>query len=291
MKRLPLCFKQEIPGRELFDCLEILKSLKVNTVCQSSHCPNLTSCFKKNELTFMILGNICTRSCAFCAVDKERFRPLSLDLDEAGNVREAVKRLGLKYVVITSVTRDDLPDAGASQFRKTIEALYQLDNSIKIEVLIPDFNGSIVGLRQIVKASPDVIGHNLETVERLYSQVRPDSSYVGSLRILKTVKELDSNMVTKSSLILGMGEKRCEVLRTIEDLFSVNTDILIFGQYLAPSERHYPVKEFLTLERFGEYRDFALKLGIKAVLSLPLARSSYQAERLYREATECMISS
>ena len=291
MIKLPAWFKQEIPGRDVFGCLEILKSLKVNTVCQSSHCPNLNSCFKKSELTFMILGDICTRSCSFCAIDKERFRPLSLDLDEPKNIREAVKRLGLKYVVITSVTRDDLSDAGAGQFRRTIEVLHQFDNSIKIEVLIPDFNGSISALRQIVKASPNVIGHNLETVEGLYSQVRADSSYTGSLRILKTVKELDSDIVTKSSLILGMGEKKHEVLKTIEDLFSVNTDILIFGQYLAPSERHYPVKEFLTLDKFKEYRDFALKLGIKAVLSAPLARSSYQAERLYREATECMISS
>ena len=291
MNRLPFWFKQEVPDNNVFNYLKILKSIKVNTVCQSSHCPNLTSCFKKNQITFMILGDACTRNCSFCAIDKQRLKSLSLDLDEPENVKEAVKRLRLKYVVITSVTRDDLPDAGIGQFRKTIEAIQQLDSSIKIEILIPDFNGFKDGLRQIVKALPDVVGHNLETVERLYSQVKPDSSYIGSLDILKRVKELDSNLITKSSLILGMGEKKKEVLKAIEDLSLVNIDVLVIGQYLAPSERHYPVKEFLTLEKFKEYKDFALELGIKVVLSAPLARSSYQAEELYKEVTECTILS
>lgn len=290
MNRLPSWFKQEIPDNKVFAILKILKSRGVNTVCQSSHCPNLSSCFKNNELTFMILGNTCTRNCRFCAVDKTRSRPLNLDEHEPGKIKQVVESLGLKYVVITSVTRDDLADAGAGQFKRTIEALRQIDYSVRQEVLIPDFNGSRDALRQVVDASPDVIAHNLETVERLYNQVRPDYNYQRSLGVLKSIKELDPNIITKSSLVLGMGEMSHEVISAIKDLVSVQTDILVLGQYLCPSERHYPVKEFITIDKFNQYRELALKLGIKVVLSAPLARSSYRAEYLYREVSPCMNS-
>lgn len=289
--RLPYWFRQPLPDDKVFNTLNILKTLKVNTVCKMSHCPNLTGCFKNGELTFMILGRVCTRDCKFCAIDKANSTDLVLDKDEPENIKEATKLLGLKYVVLTSVTRDDLPDAGAGQFKRTIEAIGQISNSIKIEVLIPDFFGSLVALKEVVDVHPEVIAHNLETVPGLYPEVRPSASYRRSLNILKVTKKINSNIITKSSLILGLGEREEEVINTLEDLVSAGIDILTLGQYLAPSGEHYPVKKFISLEQFDRYKDIALNSGIKAVLSHPLARSSYQAEKLYQEAQRCSILS
>lgn len=237
----------------------------------------------------MLLGNICTRNCRFCAVDKEKSLPLSLDIDEPERIKEAVVRLDLDFVVLTSVARDDLEDGGSSQFRNAIDAIRRIPRTIKIEVLIPDFRGCLNALKAVVLAKPDIIGHNLETVPRIYSEVRPQADYNRALNILKNIKELDKEIITKSALLLGLGEEEGEVIQTIKDLVLVKTDILTLGQYLAPSPEHYRVKEFIRIEKFDHYKEMALSLGIKAVLSGPLVRSSYQAEELYKEVSGCMI--
>lgn len=287
--RLPLWFRQPLPDRDVFGLLVLLKELNVNTVCQSSHCPNLSGCFKNKKLTLMLLGNICTRNCRFCAVDKEKSLPLSLDIYEPERIKEAVVRLDLDFVVLTSVARDDLEDGGSSQFRNAIDAIRRIPRTIKIEVLIPDFRGCLNALKAVVLAKPDIIGHNLETVPRIYSEVRPQADYNRALNILKNIKESDKEIITKSALLLGLGEEEGEVIQTIKDLVLVKTDILTLGQYLAPSPEHYRVKEFIRIEKFDHYKEMALSLGIKAVLSGPLVRSSYKAEELYEEVSGCMI--
>jgi lipoic acid synthetase len=222
-------------------------------------------------------------------VDKEKSLPLSLDIYEPERIKEAVVRLDLDFVVLTSVARDDLEDGGSSQFRNAIDAIRRIPRTIKIEVLIPDFRGCLNALKAVVLAKPDIIGHNLETVPRIYSEVRPQADYNRALNILKNIKESDKEIITKSALLLGLGEEEGEVIQTIKDLVLVKTDILTLGQYLAPSPEHYRVKEFIRIEKFNHYKEMALSLGIKAVLSGPLVRSSYKAEELYEEVSGCMI--
>jgi lipoic acid synthetase len=204
-----------------------------------------------------------------------------VDLDEPFRIAEMVKELGLNYVVITSVSRDDLADGGASVFAKTIELIHCLKREIKAEALIPDFSGDVTCLKKIIDAGPAVIAHNLETVKRLYPEVRPKANYSLSLELLRKIKELNSSLITKSSLILGMGEKETEVIATLQDLSAVNCDILTLGQYLAPSKEHYPVKEFINPEQFIRYRQIGLDLGFKGVFSGPKMRSSYCAQEMY----------
>jgi lipoic acid synthetase len=283
INRLPIWFKQDIPDAATLEKIRLVSRLGVHTVCQEARCPNLNHCFHKSRLTFLILGDTCTRGCRFCAVKKSNNRVLPLDLDEPMRVARVVKILGLKYVVITSVTRDDLADGGAMQFIRTIELIHDIDTDIKIEVLITDFSGNIASLKGIIKAHPAVIAHNLETVKRLYQEVRPRSDYQRSLDILSRIKEINTSLITKSSLILGFGESEEEVIQAMEDLNSRGCDILTLGQYLAPSLDCYPVKEFVSREQFQRYRRIGLALGFKAVLSEPLVRSSYQAEEAYRE--------
>lgn len=280
--RLPYWFRQTIPDKEALDISQLLSQFKVNTVCKEARCPNTSYCFKNKVATFMLLGDVCTRNCSFCNVTQSINMDLAVDEEESQRIANLVKLWGLKYVVITSVTRDDLPDGGAGQFAKTINLIRKIDKGTKIEVLIPDFKGRISSLECIINLSPEIMAHNLETIRRLYPFIRPKADYERSLWVLRRIKELNPNLTTKSSLILGIGEKEEEVIYAIKDLRNNLCDILTLGQYLAPSKSHFPVKEFIDLEKFKIYKDIAIELGFKAVLSGPLVRSSYKAEEIYK---------
>lgn len=284
MNRLPAWFKQALPTQTTLETQRIISSCGVNTVCQEARCPNINSCYAQKSATFLILGKTCTRNCWFCAVEKaEENQVLALDADEPLRTAEVVRRLGLNYVVITSVTRDDLEDGGAAVFAQTIRLLRDINKKIEIEVLIPDFNGRISSLKSVLEARPDCVGHNIETVKRLYEEVRPMADYERSLWLLKAIKEIEPSAVTKSSIMLGMGETEQEVAQTMRDLSFCNCDILTLGQYLAPSEGHYPVMEFIEPEKFVRLQKTGYSLGFRSVLSGPLVRSSYQAEKVFRE--------
>lgn len=259
----------------MFKVKELLDQLGLNTVCQNAHCPNLGECFSRGTATFMIMGDVCTRNCGFCAVEKGGSGPL--DPGEPVRVARAAKELGLSHVVVTSVTRDDLPDGGANHFVETIHAIRQVLPSAKVEVLIPDFKGSLRDLKRVVEARPDVLNHNLETVPRLYPWVRPQADYSRSLEVLGAAKRFDEAIITKSGLMLGLSEEKVEVLDTMEDLRSVGCDLLTLGQYLAPSEDHLPVARFVPPEEFQELKLKGEKMGFLGVASAPLVRSSYRA--------------
>ncbi|MEW6170488.1 MAG: lipoyl synthase [Candidatus Omnitrophota bacterium] len=280
--KLPFWFRQEIANQDFFKQKKLFEELNLNTVCQKAHCPNINSCFSQKTATFMILGDICLRNCKFCAVSKDRNKILKVNPQEIDNIVETIKILYLDYVVITSVTRDDLIDGGASQFKNLIKRIHAYSLDIEIEILIPDFDGNYNALKIVVEEKPDVIGHNLETIPRLYSEIRPQADYNRSLRILKNIKDIDSQIVTKSGLMLGLGETDTEVLKTLEDLIKVGCDILTLGQYLAPSEEHCKVKTFVTPEEFKIYKNRALDMGFKEVMSGPLVRSSYQAKNIFK---------
>jgi len=260
---------------------ELIASLQLHTVCESAHCPNRGECFARGVATFMILGGVCTRQCTFCAVDSGQ--PAPPDANEPGHVVEAVKKLGLRHVVITSVTRDDLPDGGAGQFAKVIEAIRSYDSAITTEVLIPDFQGSTSALAVVVASHPAIINHNLETVPRLYPRVRPQAGYERSLRLLGNVKSIDRGLLTKSGLMLGLGEKRAEVIRVIEDLREVDCNFLTIGQYLRPSRNHHQVVRVVSLPEFEEYKDIAVTMGFRGVASAPYVRSSFRADKMFQE--------
>jgi lipoic acid synthetase len=301
--RLPTWFRQDIPDATVRGRMQLLSEFNVNTVCQQAKCPNISTCFKNNRATFMILGDTCTRNCRFCNINKSgtvfmpkqncplkgdslRFFPEpspGVDLGEPFRIAEAVKRLRLNYVVITSVTRDDLEDGGAGQFAKVIASIRGINPDMKVEVLIPDFRGRIASIKCVTDAAPSVVAHNIETVSRLYGDLRPQADYQLSLIVLSKIKELLPDVNTKSSLMLGLGETKEEVLETLRDLRDNGCDILTLGQYLAPSVNHYPLKEFITIEQFQEYKEIGISMGFKVVLSGPLVRSSYQAADLYKE--------
>ncbi len=253
----------------------------LHTVCEEALCPNLGECFNQGTATFMILGNICTRHCAFCGVKKEQ-KLLPPDPDEPLKVAEAVKKLNLKYVVITSVTRDDLSDGGAMHFVKTIEAVKQLNPQTAVEVLIPDFLGNREALEKVVKAKPKVINHNIETVPVLYDVIRPEANYKRSLNLLKQVKELDKTIYTKSGMMVGLGETQQAVKQVMNDLREVDCDIFTIGQYLAPTPQHYPVKEYVTPEGFTTYEQWGKEIGFKFVAAGSFVRSSYQAQNAFK---------
>jgi lipoic acid synthetase len=256
---------------------ELVKQYSLHTVCEEAHCPNVGECWGSGTATFMIMGELCTRACRFCNVRSGKPNSF-LDPDEPRNVARAVKDLELKYVVLTSVDRDDLPDGGASHFAKTITVVRTLAPGVCIEALIPDFGGALGNIQTVVQAGPDVIGHNLETTEPLTTKVRdPRASYHQSLRVLEHVKQLDKRVFTKSSLMLGLDEQEEDVLQTFRDLRVVGTDFLTLGQYLRPSPRNLPVIEYLTPERFSYYQKVAEELGFLYVASGPLVRSSYRA--------------
>jgi lipoic acid synthetase len=277
--RLPEWFRQDIPKPQALSRFRYFKKQGVNTVCLEAGCPNWSRCFSKNTVTFMILGNRCTRSCRFCAVEKSREKSLFLDKQEPHRILKTIKVFRLNFIILTSVTRDDLVDCGAGQFVRTINLIRNYKRNIKIEILIPDFIGPT--LKCVVLTCPDVLAHNIETVPSLYSRLRKGSDYQRSLQVIAQTKKINPHLITKSSLLLGMGERQKEVIRVMHDLFGVGCDILVLGQYLAPTLRHYPIKEFLSLEQFQRYKDIGLNLGFRAVLSSPLARTSYRAEELY----------
>ena len=263
----------------LFKMKDLLDGLHLHTVCESAECPNQAECFSKGTAVFLILGDTCTRNCRFCAIKKGH--PSPLDPSEPQNVAEAVSRLKLKHAIITSVTRDDLPDGGARHFAKTINAIRQTNSQTTIEVLIPDFQGSSAALKIIVNSPLEVINHNVETVPRLYPYVRPKADYHRSLNLLLRVKEMNPKIATKSGLMLGLGESHDEVIRVMGDLRQVDCDLLTIGQYLRPSPSHYPVCRYIPPQEFEEYQAIALEVGFKGVASAPLVRSSFNAADMY----------
>ena len=260
---------------KLSETEDILKRLSLNTVCEEANCPNRMECFNKKTATFMILGRMCTRNCTFCNVEKNL--PQQVNPEEPKNVARAAAEMNLKHVVITSVTRDDLSDGGAGHFAKVIEELRKLDSKVAIEVLIPDFKGDEQALLKVIKARPDIINHNVETVPMLYHEVRPMAVYERSLKLLSNVKKYSNDIYTKSGIMLGLGEDMEQVKEVLKDLRKVECDLLTIGQYLAPSKRHHPVIEYIHPDIFEEYKKIAYDLGFKYVASAPLVRSSYNA--------------
>jgi lipoic acid synthetase len=254
----------------------LLGELRLNTVCQQALCPNISECFRSGQATFLILGKSCTRQCSFCNVEKSI--PSPVDADEPGRIAEAVARLDLSHVVITSPTRDDLQDGGAGLYTETVAAIRKLSPKTRIELLIPDFKGDHATLGVVTSSKPDILGHNVETVPRLYS-IRNGSDYERSLDVLKICGELSPEIRTKSGIMLGMGERRDEVFQVFSDLRNAGCGYLSIGQYLAPSRTHHPVQEYIKPDLFDEFRKVALKLGFHHVESGPYVRSSYHAGR------------
>jgi len=275
----PAWLKVKFPSHENFFAVSsLVASHGLNTICRSAKCPNIAECWTEKTATFLILGDVCSRSCSFCAVPKGT--PARVSADEPGRVAEAAASLGLGYVVITSVTRDDLDDGGASQFVLCLQALRTRIPGIRIETLIPDFGGNADALKQVVEAAPDILGHNLETVETLYPRIqRPGSNYARSLAVLRNAKEWGS--ITKSGLMIGLGETEEEILQTLQDLRRVSCDLLTIGQYLQPTRGHAPVERYYTPQEFDGWKAAALGMGFIDVESGPLVRSSFHAHRLY----------
>ena len=256
---------------------KILREQKLFTVCEEASCPNLGECFGHGTATFMIMGEICTRRCPFC--DVGHGRPLPLDADEPQNMADTIQAMQLKYVVITSVDRDDLRDGGAEHFVECIEKTRAQTPNIKVETLVPDFRGRVDVAMEILKRSPpDVFNHNLETVPRLYKECRPGADYQGSLDLLKSFGEACKNVPTKSGLMLGLGEEKAEVIAVLNDLREHGVSMLTLGQYLQPTLHHLPVKKFVTPDEFNEYKVIAEKMGFEQVASAPMVRSSYHAD-------------
>ncbi len=257
---------------------ELVREQKLNTVCQAAACPNLGECWARGTATFMIGGNLCTRACGFC--DVQTGRPAPLDLDEPARVGAAVRALGLRFAVVTAVARDDLADGGAEHFARTIAAIRAEAPDCRVEVLIPDLKGSLPALQTVVDASPDVLNHNLETVERLQRPVRKAGRYARSLEVLSNAQRLRPDIPTKTGIMLGLGERPEEVRQTLVDILAHGCELLTIGQYLRPSPQHLAVERFVTPEEFQSWADEARALGFHRVASGPLVRSSYHAEEL-----------
>jgi len=276
----PSWLKKRIPPlQDLQKVKTILDKGGLRTVCEEARCPNLGECFSQGTATFLILGDVCTRNCGFCAV--QHGFPAPPAEDEPKRIAGAVVEMGIRYAVITSVTRDDLPDGGASIFARTIEAIREEDQRIKIEVLIPDFRGDLSSLETILRVSPDVLNHNIETIARLYSEVRPQADYKRSLHLLRESKRSYPRIYTKSGFMLGLGETHEEVLDLMEDLSGVGCDFLTIGQYLQPRSDRLPIERYIPPEEFEEYQKIGMKMGFKAVASGPFVRSSFHACQLF----------
>jgi lipoic acid synthetase len=265
-----------------------IKNRGLHTVCEEAHCPNQLECFGAGTATFLLLGPSCTRRCTFCAVDKSPVRVP--DPEEPRRTAEAVAEMKLKFCVVTMVTRDDLPDGGAEHVARTIEAVREKSPGAGIEVLISDLGGNRAALETVLCTAPEVLNHNLETVPRLYAQVRPQANYHRSLELLARAGSHVPRLVTKSGLMLGLGETKGEVLGAMDDLREAGCNVLTLGQYLAPSQRHHPVVRYVPPEEFAGYEAHALKRGFKAAASAPLVRSSYRADELYRVASNALLS-
>ena len=279
----PEWLKAPLPsGEKYFQIRRLMKSLNLATVCQSAACPNMGECWGGGTATIMLMGDVCTRGCRFCNVKTGNPKGW-LDKDEPAKVAKAISQMSLSYVVLTSVDRDDLPDEGAGHFAKTISYLKESTPSLLVEVLTPDFKGREDLVNLVLLAQPDVFAHNIETVESLTPKVRdPRAGYQQSLKVLEMAKK--KGFYTKSSIMLGLGEQEDEVKQTLSDLRSVGCDIVTFGQYLRPQKRHLPVKEYVTPQKFNEWKEYALKAGFLYVASGPLVRSSYRAGELFMQA-------
>lgn len=272
----PEWLKVRLPsGQNYKEVYELMRKSKLNTVCEEARCPNIAECWNRRTATFMILGDICTRSCGFCNV--KLGLPNELDLDEPRRVAESVEALQLKHVVITSVNRDELKDGGASIFSETVRLIRQRMPKTTIEILIPDFKGEEHAFEIIMQNPPDILNHNLETVKRLYHAVRPQAKYERSLSVIRWFKE--KGLRTKSGIMVGIGETKEEVIELIEDLYNSGCDIMTIGQYLQPTKNHLPVHRYVTLDEFNFYKEYGLKIGLKAIESSPLVRSSYHADK------------
>jgi lipoyl synthase len=279
LKKPPWLKKKIPPFQDLQRIKSILTEAELHTVCEEARCPNLGECFSQGTATLLILGRVCTRDCGFCAV--EHGSPVPPDEAEPLHVAQAMKRMGLRYVVITSVTRDDLSDGGAYHFARTIQAIREMDQGIKVEVLIPDFKGDWRSLGQVLQAGPDVLNHNIETVRRLYPEVRPQADYERSLHLLKRSKESHPHIRTKSGFMLGLGESREEVLGLLQDLREARCDFLTIGQYLQPHPNRLPVMKYIEPEEFDAYRKIGEEIGFKMVFSGPFVRSSFHASEMF----------
>lgn len=256
----------------------VLRRHGLNTVCEEARCPNQGRCFSKSTATFLILGDNCTRSCGFCAVSHDL--PDPVDSDEPLRIAEAVRDLGLHYVVVTSVTRDDLPDGGAGQFARAVRCINETIPGVRVEILVPDFRGDRAALSKVIESRPDVFNHNVETVPRLYPTVRPEADYNRSLGVLAAAKEMNPGIPTKSGIMLGLGEEFDEVVAVLGDLRDVGCSLLTIGQYLRPRVTNLPVKEYVNPEMFDQYRMLAIDMGFEKVASGPLVRSSMDAEEM-----------
>jgi lipoyl synthase len=284
--RLPDWLRIKLPTSDTFShTRSLLDELKLHTVCESAKCPNHWECWSKGTATFMIAGDRCTRACGFCAVSTAK--PLALEADEPKRVAEATRRMRLRHVVITAVARDDLKDGGADHFRKTIEAVRELNPGIVIEVLTPDFNDSDECIQNVLGAKPQIFNHNIETVRRLTPDIRHRATYDRSLSVLKKIKEkADYRVYTKSGMMLGLGEREEEVLEAMRDLRAIGCDILTLGQYLQPTVKHLPVLEFVSPETFAKFGEAAKEMGFVHVSSGPMVRSSYHADE-FDSPTAC----
>jgi len=261
-----------------------LRRLRLHTVCESARCPNMHECFARGAATFMLLGNLCTRGCGFCSVPKSR-HPGPLDTDEPANVARMARALNLRYVVITSVNRDDLADGGSEHFARTVQELKHALPSARVEVLTPDFRGDLEAVARVLDAAPDVFNHNVETVPRLYRAVRPQADYRQSLEVLRFAKQYRPAALTKSGLMAGLGEAAAEVHALLRDLRHASVDVATLGQYLQPTRRNLRVAEYVTPAQFDAYREYGLSLGFKMVFSGPLVRSSYMADVTSEQAS------
>lgn len=271
-------------GDNYMNVKSILNACNVNTVCDEALCPNRGKCFNENTATFIILGKVCSRHCKFCNVTSGE--PGCIDESEKQGIARAVNKLGLKYVVITSVTRDDLPDGGSLHFAQTVSEIKKLNPETHIEALIPDFNGDMDAIRHVLDASCTVVGHNVETVPALYDTIRPEANYKQSIAVVAEIKQYNPEILSKSGMMLGLGETKEQVLEVMRDLRKANCDMLTIGQYLRPSKEHYPVVEYIHPDVFNEYADLGMKMGFKHVEASPLTRSSFMAHKGYAKAIE-----
>jgi len=277
IKKKPIWIRTKILNTQnYFKTKEIINKKKLHTVCQEASCPNISECWGKRHATFMIMGDTCTRACSFCNV--KTGKPTFLDPSEPIKIAHATKELNLKHVVITSVDRDDLHDGGANHFYKVIMETRRINKNTTIEVLTPDFLRKEEAYRKVVNANPDVFNHNIETVPSLYRSVRPGSRYIASVNLLKSVKEINKTIFTKSGIMLGLGETKNEVLQVMDDLLLANVDFLTVGQYLQPTVKHFPLKRYVHPDEFQELKELALSKGFLIVASSPLTRSSYHAD-------------
>ena len=287
-RRLPSWLKARMPGGPNYVALKtLMRDNELHTVCEEARCPNIGECWERGTATFMILGDVCTRACGYCAVTTGK--PLGLDLEEPARLAETVERMGLSYAVITSVNRDDLPDGGAFVFAQCVRQVRRRVPGCKVEVLIPDFDGNWAALDTVMSAKPDTLNHNIETVRRIFGRVRPKGDYDQSLELLSRARAIDPGAVTKSGMMVGLGETWDEILRTMSDLRSVDCDLLTIGQYLRPSRKHVALAKWYTPEEFAELGREAEAMGFQHVASGPLVRSSYHADEQHATATAVAV--